>query len=293
MNIREIEPINQQLDLLSKSIQDPEFYKFDTSEIYSFLSEETLQFLSPIEDKLKLFLNCSKRIPRWQDHFYSKLTRSLNDNDYDHILGMFEIDDEIKKLGLKSINFSHIDLMVLFHDASEIVTGDVSLIHPPEMNDLCQTIKEIEPRVFPLILRQIDLKFSCHRRTFYNLYHRYQSRQKSPQDSESHLVKLIDLLQGDRFGLQYVYSKTKLYQFYGDNLPVSPDDFVERSINSEISQLKIVLNSIEKPEDKSKLFLWFRDQQFVDFSNPEYGFQDLFKRYSPKLEELNPFPKNK
>ena len=131
--------------------QSPES-KVPTPEIFSLLSPSTLHSFEPIRDELCIYLNYLKKISRWQDHPYQDVILNLKeenkDNDYKHVLGMLNISHQLEQLGLISLNFDDIQKMILFHDGGEIITGDMSSNHPPEMNEYVQKMKDFEPYCF-------------------------------------------------------------------------------------------------------------------------------------------------
>jgi len=288
MGLKEFPSVQNRVDFLSEYIKIPEARVFNTDEIYSYLSDENKEFLDPISDYFKIYLNCLDSVIRWKEHPNQKLVEKFTDTDYGHTLDMLRILKEIEDLGIKTIDFNTTQLEILVHDGTEIITNDISIAHPPEMEGFFQAIKKLEPRVFvPIVLRQIKEKENYNiRKELGDLYKRYESRNHDLFDTESHLVKLIDMFQADIFGLKNVNSKTKLKEVYGDNFPVDPDIFLEERINKEISQLKIVLNSISDPQEKSILFSYFKNEQFAKFNNPEYGYQDLYLKYLPKFNSI-------
>ncbi|MFA6185017.1 MAG: hypothetical protein WCT51_03130 [Candidatus Shapirobacteria bacterium] len=284
MSLKEFPSVQNRIEFLSEYVQKPEAVIFNTDEIYSYLSDENKEFLSPLSNHFETYLNCLTNVIRWKEHPYQKLTQKLNDTDYDHTLEMLKISRDIKNLNFNSINFSDVELITLIHDGGEIITDDISANHIATNQPLAD-IKKLEPRVFvSCVLNQLKEKeFFILRKKIRNLYKRYESRHNNFSDTESHLVKLIDIFQGDNFGLENVYSKTKLDKAYGDDIFTSPDNFLSERINKEISQLKIVLDSLKDPQEKSKLFFYYKNQQFVKFSNPDYGFQKIFDNFSPTV----------
>jgi len=290
MSLKEFPSIQNRMSVVSEYAKSPEAKIFDTSEVYSCLSDRNKDFFSPISEHLKIYLNCLKNVVRWKEHTYQEVAKTLNDNDYGHTLEMLKISNDFKEIGLNSVNFDDVELTILIHDGSEIITDDISINHPSEMNNWFQEIKDLEPRLFnPCILNQIKEKeLLGHRKELRNLYNKYESRQNNPLDAESHLVKLIDVFQGNNFGLENVYSKTRLNQVYGEgNVPVDPDCFIVSMIHKEVSQMKITLDSLKDPQEKSRLLSYYQNQQFPKYSNPEYGFQELSSRLKPLVDGLS------
>lgn len=289
MGLKEFPPsVQNRVAFLSEEIKKPETRIFDKNEIYSYLSDENKEFLAPISDYVNIYLNFLNGVVRWKEHPNQKLVEKFIDTDYTHTLDMLRILKEIEKLNIKGIDFNTAQLEILVHDGTEIITNDVSILHSPEIENFFQAIKKLEPRVFaPLVLGQIkERKFFSIRKELRTSFKRYDSRDKDLSDTESHLVKLIDIFQADIFGLENVNSKNKLIEVYGDNLPIDSTVFLEERMNKEISQLKIVLDSMSDPQEKSKLFFYFRDEQFNKFNNPEYGYQDLYLKYLSKFDSI-------
>ncbi|MDD2224543.1 MAG: hypothetical protein PHP97_00060 [Candidatus Shapirobacteria bacterium] len=289
MGLKEFPPsVQNRVAFLSEEIKKPEIKIFNTDEVYSYLSDENKEFLAPISDYFKIYLNCLDGVIRWKEHPNQKLVEKFTDTDYSHTLDMLKILKEIEDLGIKTVNFNTAQLEILVHDGTEVITNDVSILHSPEMDSFFQVIKKLEPRVFiPLVLGQIKKKeFFGARKELGILFKRYESRNNNLSDTESHLVKLIDIFQADIFGLENVNSKTKLREVYGDNLPVDSAIFLEERINKEISQLKIVLDSMSDPQEKSILLSYFKNKQFAKFDNTEYGYQDLYSKYLPDFDSI-------
>lgn len=289
MGLKEFPPsVQNRVAFLSEEIKKPETKIFDKNEIYSYLSDENKEFLDPISDYVNIYLNFLNGVIRWKEHPNQKLVEKFTDTDYTHTLDMLRILKEIEDLNIKSIDFNTAQLEILVHDGTEIITNDVSILHSPEIENFFQAIKKLEPRVFiPLVLGQIkERKFFSIRKELRTSFKRYDSRDKNLSDTESHLVKLIDIFQADIFGLENVNSKNKLIEAYGDNLPIDSTVFLEERMNKEISQLNIVLDSMSDPQEKSKLFFYFKDEQFNKFNNPEYGYQDLYLKYLSKFDSI-------
>jgi len=279
--------IAPRLENLNRFIAENNHQTFDTSEIYNNLSQENQYFLSNIDDSLKLYLGCLSNVFRWKEHVFDKITSNIDENDYDHVLEMLKINTKIKSLGIPSINHSEVELMILLHDGGEIITDDMSSNHPDSDDNFIRTIKRLEPKFFNrFILSNLD---NNQKKYLSSLYDRYEHRQNNPDDTSAHLVKLIDILQGDEFGLKNVYNKEKLFEFYKDKqLPVSPDQIVRRLIEKEIDQTKIVLNSINNPENKQRLYEYLDVNHSSEPKYTESGYSDIYCEFKSSFIFLNP-----
>lgn len=277
MNIKEFSSIQDRISTLSEYIKTPESSKFDTDDIFPCLSNSNRDFLAPISNYLNIYLNCLKNVTRWKNHIYSEATESLEDNDYNHVLEMLKINQQFREIGLSSVNFDTVELMILVHDGGEIITDDISSNNKSQDSSI-KKIKELEPRVFgPLIIRQIKgSAMLSYRRTLNQLYRRYESRQNNPSDVESHLVKLIDMCQGNSYGLENVYSKEKLNKVYPSGVfPTNPDEIILEMINKELSQSKLISETFSNPTERETFNSFYLAQHFSKFSHPDYGYSHL------------------
>lgn len=290
MNLENFPIIQKNILKVSEYIKTSEAKVFDTTEFLSYFSNENKELLSPISDYLNIYLNCLNNVVRWKQTPNQILVKQYPETDYDHICGMYEILNDVKNLKTKSIDFNIVELQILIHDGSEIITDDLAILHSSEEESYFQSIKKLEPKVFhPLILSQIKGRENFKTREIINtLFKRYESRNDNPLDTESHLVKLIDMIQGDIFGLENINSKNKYKLEYGCGIPEETVNFTESRIKKETLQLKKILDSMNDQEDKMKLFSCFKNKYFIKFSNPEHGYQDLYEKYLPEVEFFNP-----
>jgi len=101
------------------------------------------------------------------------------------------------------------------------------------------------------------------------------------------LVKFIDILQGDYFGLENVYSKKRLIEVFGENnIPYDPDEIIDKNIARQFSQLEIIFKSIDSKSDKEKIFNYFDNNFFKKYNQPEHGYQHIYEKFLTKKEEL-------
>lgn len=283
--------ISENYDRLSAYIKLPEARVVENDQIFPLLSALNQDFLSPIKDQFYVYLNCLKQVKRWQDHTYKEITIHLKDNDYQHVLGMLEVSHELRLLNLTTFNHDDSDLMALSHDGGEIMTGDMSINHPPEMDDYVQKMKEIEPLCFlAYVLGSLrGQNIIPIRSRIQTQYLRYENRDSNPSDKEAHLVKFNDVLQGDEFGLKNVYSKKVLNKFYKEgDTPQDPQELVANMIKKEAALLSKVLSATNDPQDRKKLINYLLSKQASLYGNCDYGYEALYQELN-QTETLRQF----
>ena len=287
MTIENFPHIQERIVEFSSFAESPEARDIQLEESYSFLSEQNQQFLSPVKEDLKIYLNCLKKVPRWQNHYFDQITSTFEESDYDHVLSMLKISQEYKENNPDlSINFNQVELLILLHDGGEIVTGDISLHHSSLDEAEIKEIKKFESRAFPpLILRRVgDLSV---RKTLSNLYKRYESRLNNPSDSESHLVKLIDMVQGNKFALDNIYAKDIFVPAYPES---SSNRYLETIIdnlfNKELKQLTRLITSLENQQEKEEFFSYYSQKHLSLYSDPKYGFEFPKIHFKDKIKNL-------
>lgn len=288
MSTKEFPTIQDRIIRLECQKKSPEYKQFDCAEVLSAVSPANQELLTSLNEPLSIYLNCLQDVRRWKNHIYESDKSPIVDNDYQHTLGMLKISHDLKKLNLNSINFNDVELMILVHDGGEIVTDDISN-NSGCSPDYLSKVKALEPKVFmSCVLKSMsDKKTLTHRAKIGKLYKKYDNREKNKLDTDSHLVKLIDMLQGDSFGLKHVYSKKRLFGVFGkDNLSANPDEIMTKTIGKEFSQLEVVFKGIDDPSDKEKLFNYFVDNYFDQYKNEEYGYQHLHQHFLGRKDEI-------
>lgn len=281
--------IHPQLQFLKKFTSTKFCQEFDPVSIYENVSGPTSNFLKRFDNELKTYLACLNTVFRWKEHVFAAVTTSVKESNYNHILEMLKLSSEIQKLGISQINFKEIELMILIHDGGEIITGDMPLNHSKKV-DFVKKIKRIEPKCFNRFILN-NLENGSEKDNLRSLYYRYEHRQKNPNDLSANLVKLIDTFQGNIFGLKNVYDKDNLYTVYKSNAILSESDLiVEKMIQKEIEQTKIVLNCLESKADKQKLFdfLYIKTNHRENYLN--HGYQNVYSNYVSEINKLNPLP---
>jgi len=288
MSLKEFPSIQDRIITLERQKTTPEYNQFDCTDVFCHVSPNNQELLTFLNEPLNVYLNFLQDVSRWKNHVYQSDKNPIVDNDYQHTLGMLKISQDLKKLDIKSINFDDVELMILVHDGGEIVTDDISN-NSPYSSEYISKVKALEPKVFiSCVLKSMkDRDHLTHRAKIGKLYKKYNNREQNELDKDSHLVKFIDMLQGDFFGLEHVYSKKRLFEVLGeDNLLANPDEIMTKTIGKEFSQLEVVFQGIDNPSDKEKLFNYFVDNYFDQYKNEEYGYQHLHQHFLGKKDEI-------
>lgn len=289
MLLKEFPSIQDRIIKLESQKNSPEYKQFDCTDLFSNISINNQEFLAPMGQYLNIYLNCLKGVKRWKDHPYKSDNNPVIDDDYEHTLSMLKISQDLKDLKIESFNFDDIEIIILAHDGGEIITDDIPLYNSLGMENYLSNIKSLEPKVFiSCVLGSIKNKdLLPNRSKILELYKNYDSRHKNAFDRESHLVKFIDILQGDYFGLENVYSKKRLVEVFGENnIPYDPDEIVNKNITRQFSQLEIIFKSIDSKSDKEKIFNYFDNNFFKKYNQPEHGYQHIYEKFLAKKEEL-------
>ena len=288
MSIKEFPPIQDRIIKLECQKNSSEYKQFDCTDVFCHISPDNQELLTFLNEPLNVYLNCLQDVSRWKNHVYQSNKSPIVDNDYQHTLGMLKISHDLKKLNLNSINFNDVELMILVHDGGEIVTDDISNNSGCSDNYLSK-VKALESKVFiSCVLKSMkDKEHLTHRAKIGKLYKKYDNREQNKLDTDSHLVKFIDMLQGNYFGLKHVYSKKRLFGIFGeDNLSADPDEIMIKTIGKEFSQLEAVFKGINDSSDKEKLFNYFVDNYFDQYKNEEYGYQHLHQHFLGRKDEI-------
>jgi len=269
MNLRECQSISTRLDNLLEDRQN-----------------DIQQLFSSIDSDFRFYLGSLNKVQRWQYHQFQKNIDNLPlvDTDFSHVSRMLQIKNQIQNIAISNINYDDVELMILFHDGGEIITGDICQNDP--LRNQKEFMKDIEIRSFPLlILRQLKKENIPLRTKFSKIYQRYNNRGQNIPDSESQLVKLIDHFDGNSFGMKYVYSRDLLSRYYPDgNLPIDPDILVRKIIETELCQLELFINTLSSSEDKQKFIRYYKDTWFKNYL--EYGYREMCKPYLEYLDKL-------
>ena len=190
--------LSQRIRNFSEYIHTPEAENFNDSQLWNNLSTEIQQLLSPVRQEFRLHNACLNQVRRWQDHPYQKCLGGVGDTDFEHVIGMLQIS---KELGLLAFDSNNIELKIIFHDSGEIITDDMSVFHSSEIDSFVKNMKQIEPRCFMhLVLNRIRKDQPSIYQVLRESYTNYEKRSQNLDDKESHLVKLIDTIQGNQYG---------------------------------------------------------------------------------------------
>lgn len=138
-------------------------------------------------------------------------------------------------------------------------------------------MKKIEPKSFiKCVLSQIRQKTPDLYQKIKSLYLQYESRQSHPDDKESHLVKFIDNLQGDYYGLENIYNRSIIDPIYNrQDQPVNSSQIISDSIHREHLLLKKVTQATS--QKNSQIFENFLSQwQETSYGNPQFGYHSEY-----------------
>lgn len=164
--------------------------------IYQHIKVIPRSILECYEEKMK-------QVKRWGDKETGALIKE--ENDYDHVLGMFELGNNIFNTCPsleKVVHFSDVMGMIILHDAGEMVVGDL----PKGVNISAEErmmIKNREAKALKSLIRQLP---QTQRRYARHLHNRYENRDKSKTDIDAHFVKFIDAWQAVQF---YITHRSK------------------------------------------------------------------------------------
>ena len=187
--------LSQRIRTFSEFVTKPEATNFDDSQLWDSLSARNQQFLSPVRQEFRLHNACLNQVHRWQSHPYASQLGSVGDTDYEHVIGMLEISQQLKNAGLSGFNFDDIEMKIIFHDSGEIITDDMSVVHTSSLDTIIKEAKQIEPHCFiRLVLNQIKKTQPNIYQSIKESYLAYENRGQNPNDPESHLVKFIDTI---------------------------------------------------------------------------------------------------
>lgn len=268
--------LSQRIRTFSEFVTRPEATNFDDSQLWNSLSTKNQQFLSPVRQEFRLHNACLNQVHRWQSHPYASQLGSVGDTDYEHAIGMLEISHQLKDTGLSGFNFDDIEMKIIFHDSGEIITDDMSVVHTPTLDDLIKEAKQIEPRCFiRLVLNQIKKTQPNIYQSIKKSYQSYENRSQNPNDAESHLVKFIDTIQGNNFGISHIYSPTILStQNY---LSPSPFELIFTSMETENKYLLQIFNSSKtSAKDIQILTQFLLDHQLVNYGSADSPYRQIY-----------------
>ena len=270
--------LSKRIREFSEFITKPEATNFDDSQLWDSLSIRNQQLLSPVRQEFRLHNACLNQVRRWQSHPYASQLGCVGDTDYEHAIGMLEISHQLNDTGLSSFNFDDIEMKIIFHDSGEIITDDMSVVHTPTLDTLIRETKQIEPHCFiRLVLNQIKKTQPYIYQSIKESYVTYENRDKNPDDTESHLVKLIDTIQGNNFGISHIYSPTILSTQNEFSPSPSPSQLVSSSIETENKLLSKILASPKiSDKDRQILIQFLSDHQFINYGQVNSPYRQIY-----------------
>lgn len=268
--------LSKRIREFSEFITKPEATNFDDSQLWDSLSTRNQQLLSPVRQEFRLHNACLNQVRRWQSHPYASQLGSVGDTDYEHVIGMLEISHQLKDAGLSSFNFDDIEMKIIFHDSGEIITDDMSVVHTPTLDTLIRETKQLEPHCFiRLVLNQIKKTQPYIYQSIKESYMTYENRDKNPDDTESHLVKFIDTIQGNNFGISHIYCSAILSTQV--SLSPSPFELISTSMETENKLLLKILHSLKTSDkDRTTLVQSLSNHQLTNYGSVDSPYRQIY-----------------
>lgn len=266
--------LSKRIREFSEFVTKPEATNFDDSQLWDSLSTRNQQLLSPVRQEFRLHNACLNQVRRWQDHPYQKYLGGIGDTDFEHVVKMIEISHQLKNMNLLSFDFNNIDLKIIFHDSGEIITDDMSVIHPSKIDTFVTNMKHLEPHGFiHLILSQIKHDQPEIYQTIKTSYTSYEAKDQNLNDKESWLVKFIDTLQGDEYGVSHIYNPSVLDYPHMVSIK-NPHELIQLAMENENKFLSnVIRSSTISLQDKNILtgFLFlFQQSNYGQKDSPYY-----------------------
>lgn len=255
-------------------INTPEAVNFDDSLLWDYLSPTNQQLLTPVRQELRLHNACLNQVIRWRSHPYAPYLGPVGDSDYEHVVGMLKITHQLKDMGLSGFNFDDIEMKIVFHDSGEIITDDMSVIHNDQLESFTRDMKGIESGCFiKLILNRIKKSHPDIYQKVKDAYSKYENRSDYPYDQNSHLVKLIDTIQGDEYGIKHLLDPDLLNRTFKDGVypSIDPKKSIIFVLDNENLYLNNILRSPISISDKGILLGFLSSRQAIN-----YGQKDSF-----------------
>lgn len=166
------------------------------------------QFKGISAEHLHKFEDALASVERWQDKYADKYMEK--ENLLDHVQGMLDLVNYLEKNYPKislALSMNDLRLMIIVHDFGETLRGDVPLIEQNNKDRPKQKYFEgLWAQRLIRIIENEDL-----RKRISNLYDR--QHHKSPGDFEAHIMKLIDVNQGNMFGAEHIFQVRRNHNF--------------------------------------------------------------------------------
>lgn len=261
--------LSQRIRNFSEFITTSEAVNFDDSQLWNSLSPKNQQLLSPVRQEFRLHNACLNQVRRWQNHPYQQYLGGAGDTDFEHIIDMVDISHQLEELDLSTFDFDDIELKIIFHDSGEIVTDDMSLVHSLDKDTFITSIKRVEPHCFiRLILNQIKNSSSGTYQAIKASYTDYENKQIL-DNKESWLVKFIDTIQGNKYGLVHIYNPLVLGHPHLVSIK-DPHQIVQSAIKNENRYLsKTVQSSGISDQDRQILFDFLSSYQLLSYGQSD------------------------
>jgi len=268
--------LSQRIREFTQFIATPEAVNFNDNQLWDYLSPQNQLFLTPVRQELRLHNACLNQVVRWQSHPYIPYLGLIGDSDYEHVVGMLKIGHQLRDMGLSSFNFDDIEMKIIFHDSGEIITDDMSVVHTHTLDTVIKEVKQIEPHCFTrLVLNQIKRTQPNIYQSIKESYLAYENRGKNLDDIESHLVKYIDTIQGNNFGISHIYSPTILSSEI--DLSPSPFQLMSASIETENKLLPQILHSSKiSDKDRQILIQSLSNHQLTNYGSEDSPYRQIY-----------------
>lgn len=171
------------------------------------MNEHFRNYTPPIADKLKMqYEEALASEQRWENGLLITLRP---ENDLEHVAEGFGIFGRMQythpNLAGSVMKQEVLDMWYL-HDGGEILAHDLTHSHP-EYDLLRPKIKRKERAAIRLLTRGY-IEDPVLRDYIRGLYARYEN--PAPTDREAHMAHLIDKIQAQRFGLEFVFNGRKM-----------------------------------------------------------------------------------
>lgn len=169
-------------------------------------TEISQYFRPPIQEELRLRYEKSLAATwRWQGVFWPP---DREENDYDHVLGIYELKAKIKPLCpnlFNEIDEPTVDKMIYIHDGGEISksVGDLAR-HVLNYDERKAQHRLRERHAFEVIVRR-NIKDIGLQNEILVLYGRCIDK----KDGESLLTSVIDKMQGNRYAFDHVFNRIR------------------------------------------------------------------------------------
>lgn len=212
------------------------------------------------------YLAALASVQRWQGNDFCP---DVMETDYDHILAMFKISDELRQRQplARAVNFDDVNHMIYVHDGGEVLVGDLALGRP-DYSQVRERFKKREKAAIRLLIRKIHDPET--RKSYLAYSQRYEN--VPAEDNEALVAHLIDKLQAIRFGVIHVFNGYTLGEIVGGQA-------VDRSFNKIINHFKLLMNNL--PSDARGDFSNFMREEIDKVG--EHGYRTKAEEYKVRF----------